>query len=432
MDLKQTIKQLELLQAAESAQQQFRAGDAAEEAAHLARAFAALEEKRGAHAGQQEIDKAYKDLSRMLAKKMIDSQSVQQYRTLYLNNVVAELIKQLQEIKHLEIEDAIDLLQLFENGSFGNGPTSLVFLLAARLLAKDIPDIAYSYTIKPFERNPHLAAQFGEKYQSYVYRPVKEIYYEACPVCGSEDAEPYYNAQIFLAPGFSDVFAPAKLWCKCNHCHNLFVYNLPEEIYNAQTTFTLQAEINEIGQVVRMPQQQLTIYCDIINKIKQYNSGRRYLEVGIGKGEFIAVAREMGMAVDAVELSANACKNVELLLGVPIIQADFLDYQSDEPYDAISMGDVIEHVKAPTAAIRKANALLKAGGILWISTPNYDSAFSRLLKFSDPMWKEPGHRVYFCRESFERLLEQEGFEILAYEVSRRYNGSMEILAQKVR
>lgn len=183
---------------------------------------------------------------------------------------------------------------------------------------------------------------------------------------------------------------------------------------------------------MKRPQQSLAIFGDIINKIRQYTNGKRYLEVGVGAGGFIAVAKEMGIEVDAVELSANVCKNIEYLLGVQVIQADFLDYQSEEPYDALSMGDVIEHVKEPTKAIQKANKLLKVGGILWISTPNYNSAFSQMMKFSDPMWKEPGHRVYFCRESFEALLMAEGFEILEYQVSQRYNGSMEIIARKVR
>lgn len=388
------------------------------------------------HTGQPELAESGQKLLKALGQKgLIDYRTVEQSLTIYLqlykNYLAAELVQALQQIKHLTEEQAVTLLQIAEEeGFFSDKQTSFIFVLAARLLAKDIPDIAYSYTIKAFEKNPHLAAAFGEQYQNYVYRNVEEDYCENCPVCGSEDAEPFYNAQIFLAVGFSDNFAPAKLWCHCNQCHNYFVYNLPKEIYNAQTEFVLTAEINEIGQVVKSPQQQLALYGDIIRTIQVYNKGKRYLEVGVGRGEFIAVAKEMGLEIDAVELSANTCKNIEMLLGVPVIQTDFLAYDSAEPYDVLSMGDVIEHVKWPTVAIEKAHKLLKTGGILWISTPNYGSAFSQMLKFSDPMWKEPGHRVYFCRETFEKLLEDKGFEILEYHVSRRYNGSMEIIARK--
>lgn len=383
---------------------------------------------------QSEIAAASQELFKALQKKPVDYTKVEsywfRYLNLYKNYLATELVQDLQQIKQLTQEQAVTLLEIVENDIFPVLPTSLIFLLAARLLAKDIPDISYSYTIKAFERNPHLAGQFGESYKNYVYQSVEEDYYEICPICGSEDAEPFYNAQIFLAAGFNNTFAPAKLWCHCNQCQNHFVYNLPKEIYNAQTDFTLTSEINEIGQIVKAPLQSLAIYGDIIRAIRQYNEGKRYLEVGVGRGEFIAVAKEMGLEIHAVELSASTCKNIELLLGVPVVQADFLAYDSEEPYDVLSMGDVIEHVKAPTEAIQKANALLKSGGILWISTPNYNSAFSQMLKFSDPMWKEPGHRVYFCRETFEQLLEACGFDILEYQVSRRYNGSMEIIARK--
>ena len=95
------------------------------------------------------------------------------------------------------------------------------------------------------------------------------------------------------------------------------------------------------------------------------------------------------------------------------------------------MGDVIEHVKDPTKALQKAAEMLNDDGILWISTPNYESSFSRLKKFTDAMWCEKNHITYFSYITFSALLENCGFEILEYNVSERYNGSMELFVRKI-
>ena len=52
------------------------------------------------------------------------------------------------------------------------------------------------------------------------------------------------------------------------------------------------------------------------------------------------------------------------------------------------MGDIIEHVTNPKAALKKAHSLLKETGVLWLSTSNYNSSFTRMMKLKDAMWKE--------------------------------------------
>ena len=94
------------------------------------------------------------------------------------------------------------------------------------------------------------------------------------------------------------------------------------------------------------------------------------------------------------------------------------------------MGDVIEHVTDPEEALRNAYKLLSGDGVLWLSTPNFESSFSRMQKFNDAMWLEPYHITYFCRDSLEALAAKCGFVIREYKVSNRYRGSMELILTK--
>lgn len=46
------------------------------------------------------------------------------------------------------------------------------------------------------------------------------------------------------------------------------------------------------------------------------------------------------------------------------------------------------------------------------------------------MWMEPHHISYFSRNGLERLADSCGFTLETYMVSRRYNGSMELIFRK--
>lgn len=47
---------------------------------------------------------------------------------------------------------------------------------------------------------------------------------------------------------------------------------------------------------------------------------------------------------------------------------DFLEYDTDEKYDCIVMGEVLEHVEQPEKFMNKIFQLLNAGGICFVST----------------------------------------------------------------
>ena len=134
--------------------------------------------------------------------------------------------------------------------------------------------------------------------------------------------------------------------------------------------------------------------------------------------------------MDCVEIEENVAIEISNLLNKEILCCDFLNYTENKQYDLITMGDVIEHVNDTRDAVKKAYNLLKNNGVLWISTPNYESSFNRIHKLTTGMWNEPWHITYFSKKGLENLLKQFNFEILDYKVSSHYNGSMEIIARK--
>ena len=111
---------------------------------------------------------------------------------------------------------------------------------------------------------------------------------------------------------------------------------------------------------------------------------------------------------------------------------EFEAYRPDDPFDVISMADVLEHMPFPKQALRHAWALLRDGGLLFVSMPNSDSFLWEFLTRNgvNPYWGEIEHYHNFGRARLFDLLAECGFEPVRYGVSVRYRACMEVVARK--
>ena len=96
---------------------------------------------------------------------------------------------------------------------------------------------------------------------------------------------------------------------------------------------------------------------------------RRVLDVGCGLGAFARRLAGVADHVDAIdrdrEVLAQAARLSRHLANVRCIEADFLSWQAEERYDAVSMLAVLHHLPFRAALIKSA-ALLRPGGVLLV------------------------------------------------------------------
>lgn len=103
------------------------------------------------------------------------------------------------------------------------------------------------------------------------------------------------------------------------------------------------------------------------------------LDVGCGKGEFLAEARRRGWSPSGLEPSEGLREHARGL-GIEAKAGTLDDHAPFVPrsFDAVSFNHVLEHIADPVGALRRARALLRPGGAVFIEVPNCDANLLRL------------------------------------------------------
>lgn len=114
-------------------------------------------------------------------------------------------------------------------------------------------------------------------------------------------------------------------------------------------------------------------------------AGSRILEVGCGAGNLLVQAAVPGSYPMALDLSMQAltfvrsrfresASAVDAPGGYACLQAIGESIPlADESFDCVLLSEVIEHLDAPQFSVREAARVLKPGGRLLVTTPNYRS-----------------------------------------------------------
>jgi len=138
------------------------------------------------------------------------------------------------------------------------------------------------------------------------------------------------------------------------------------------------------------------------------------LDVGCSSGSFLVVARDYGFRVAGVEPAPAAAKTAR--------EMQFVIYEGtleslnlvEKSYDAITMFEVIEHLKNSVIVLKECNRILRLGGIVVICTGNTESwtvmHMAEEWEYFD-MAKHGGHISFFNPISVRMLAERTGFKI---------------------
>ncbi|MDX6691755.1 MAG: hypothetical protein QOG15_3212, partial [Solirubrobacteraceae bacterium] len=137
------------------------------------------------------------------------------------------------------------------------------------------------------------------------------------------------------------------------------------------------------------------------------------LDIGAGRGRFVAQARAAGWDASGIEPSLRGVEGARAL-GVELERGEIGDaVVAAGSLDAATLWHVLEHVEDPGAAIERIAGWLRPGGALLVGVPNLASVQARV---GGGRWYHldvPRHRTHFTVAGLHALLRRHGLEPVA-------------------
>lgn len=239
---------------------------------------------------------------------------------------------------------------------------------------------------------------------------------QVCRLCGSQDVRPF------------DRDYRGNRIDRCPHCGVKFLnpqYSDAhlERFYAGYINFHPTPNSKQKITNHKLPEVRLEGKRRSLELVGRFVERGPLLSIGSGDGLEIKVAKELGWEVEGYDVSSEVTAKVAREFGIPVHSGDFLalDLPADR-YAAVFMDQVLEHLKDPSAYLRRVHRLLRPGGVLFIGVPNIGSLANQAKTLVGRLglrrrrrgrhYASQHHIFYFSPPVLRRILERFGFEVL--------------------
>lgn len=239
---------------------------------------------------------------------------------------------------------------------------------------------------------------------------MQERHIESCPVgCAAPLAA-------------SDIVMPEGPLLRCTGCGQLMSQVSTARYWETMAQFDradfnqpVGAELERRNQVAR---RRLRVVARLLEKTPHE---LRILDVGCSRGQFVQAAVQLGFEAEGVEPAprvAAAARGAGLKIHQGLLEEQHF---AEASFDALTLFEVVEHLKDPRGLLNECRRVLKPGGILVISTGNTASWTAAIMKSRWDYFqiaKDGGHISFFNPASLQRLAENCGFAVERIDTAR--------------
>ena len=162
----------------------------------------------------------------------------------------------------------------------------------------------------------------------------------------------------------------------------------------------------------------------VLDTLRDLPHGARILDAGCGGGDFAIGLADAGYEVIGSDASASAIRAAQAR-GIGRFEQGSLYDDLLAPFghpeiSAIVCVEVIEHLYSPLTFVRRAHDALPSGGLLVVTTPYWGwlknvalAVTGRMDRSLTALW-EGGHIKHFSRATLTKLMEDNGFDTIAF------------------
>lgn len=226
-----------------------------------------------------------------------------------------------------------------------------------------------------------------------------------CPICQSDDtriAYPLIECNLIECG-------------TCSHCFSVLRAGRDPEVYGEDYYLERHREYFENPDVA--------LFARTLERLERYwKRGGRVVDVGCGPGNWLEFLRGHGYEPYGLETSAAAAQQARDE-GFDVACCELGSYEPPVPMDGMISWYVVEHIEEITRFIEDSARVLPVGALAAFATVDSGSTIYRVgkllhrLSFGLLRWPlqricEVHHIQHFTRASLDRVLTDNGFEVL--------------------
>ena len=238
-----------------------------------------------------------------------------------------------------------------------------------------------------------------------------------CLACGADDVRSWPTATAMVRSAFGAEVV------RCAACSATFLWPQPsrmddvyeEEYFDAYAEAGLEqvaeAHLDRLGERLRSVPL----------------APGRLLDIGVGRGGFLRLARRLGWDVAGLDVSRWAARQLEEDGGIHVTVGTLEDAPFPPgSFDVVHMSHVLEHLASPLEALRRVRELLSESGRLIVEVPNEFENLATALQLKSatarPYAVASTHLWFFTPATLERVIRDAGLHV---ERSRTFRDTLD-------
>lgn len=240
-----------------------------------------------------------------------------------------------------------------------------------------------------------------------------DIEISACPLCGP-------SAQAVVRYDFAPYRVVACTSCGLNYLSPRLTQEAILKLYKDEAYYNSNISGQGYDEYLELSENWIKTFTLRLKQIAPYKASGKALDIGCGPGYFLTAAQRRGFDVYGLDPSDYIVSMGQKTWGdrIRLGLIESAEY-APESFDLVVAFDTFEHIYEPKGFLNAIHRILKADGVLAITTPDPSSMLANISGKNWVSYKLPEHVFYWSPATIRKVLTDK-FEVLEINRAGQY------------